>query len=73
MNYSRGEIVWVKFPFNDLATTKLRPALVISNNLINSTGDYLLMQITSRLRNDSFSLPINTGDYSGSELLKSMN
>ncbi len=73
MNYSRGEIVWVKFPFSDLATTKLRPALVISNNLINSTGDYLLMQITSRLRNDSFSLPINTGDYSGSELLKSMN
>ncbi len=71
MNYSRGEIVWVKFPFSDLATTKLRPALVISNNLINSTGDYLLMQITSRLRNDSFSLPINTGDYSGSELLKS--
>ena len=73
MNYCRGEIVWVKFPFSDLATTKLRPALVISNNLINSTGDYLLMQITSRLRNDSFSLPINTGDYSGSELLKSMN
>ena len=73
MNYSRGEIVWVKFPFSDLATTKLRPALVISNNLINSTGDYLLMQITSRLRNDHFSLPINTGDYSGSELLKSMN
>ena len=71
MNYSRGEIVWVKFPFSDLATTKLRPALVISNNLINSTGDYLLMQITSRLRNDHFSLPINTGDYSGSELLKS--
>lgn len=71
MNYSRGEIVWVKFPFNDLAITKLRPALVISNNLINITGDYLLMQITSRLRNDHFSLLINEADYSGSELLKS--
>ena len=71
MNYSRGEIVWVKFPFSDSATTKLRPALVISNNLINKTGDYLLMQITSRLRNDSLSLEIKETDYSGSPLLKS--
>jgi mRNA interferase MazF len=71
MNYSRGEIVWVKFPFSDAATTKLRPALVISNNLINRTGDYLLMQITSRLRNDSLSLQLKESDYSGSQLLKS--
>ena len=71
MNYSRGEIVWVKFPFSDSGTTKLRPALVISNNLINKTGDYLLMQITSRLRNDSLSLKIKKTDYSGSPLLKS--
>ncbi len=70
MNYSRGEIVWVKFPFSDATTIKLRPALVISNNLINRTGDYLLMQITSRLRNDSLSLQISDGDYSGSALLK---
>ncbi len=70
MNYSRGEIVWVKFPFSDSATTKLRPSLVISNNNINITGDYLLMQITSRLRNDSLSLLIKETDYSASPLLK---
>lgn len=70
MNYSRGEIVWVKFPFSDVATIKLRPALVISNSLVNRTGDYLLMQITSRLRNDSLSLQISEADYSGPELLK---
>ena len=40
MNYTRGEIVWVKFPFSDSATTKLRPSLVISNNNINITGDF---------------------------------
>lgn len=71
MNYSRGEIVWVKFPFSDTTTAKLRPALVISNNLVNRTGDYLLMQITSRLRNDSLSLLIKETDFSGSPLLKS--
>ena len=70
MNYSRGEIVWVKFPFSDAATTKLRPALVISNNLVNRTNDYLLMQITSRFRNDSLSFIINETDYTGSPLLK---
>ncbi len=43
MNYSRGEIVWVKFPFTDISAAKLRPALIIYNNLVNRTGDYLLM------------------------------
>jgi len=70
MNYSRGEIVWIKFPFTDATTTKLRPALIISNNLVNRTGDYLLMQITSNLRHDSLSLLINRTDFTGSPLLK---
>jgi mRNA interferase MazF len=70
MNYHRGEIVWVKFPFSDSATAKLRPALIISNVLVNRTGDYLLMQITSRLRNDSLSLIIQDKDFAGSPLLK---
>ena len=70
MNYSRGEIVWVKFPFSDAATSKLRPALIISNNLVNRTGDYLLMQITSRLRSDGLSFAIKEADYTGSPLLK---
>ncbi len=70
MNYSRGEIVWVKFPFSDIATTKLRPALVISNNLVNRTGEYLLMQITSRLRSDNLSFVITDNAFTGSPLLK---
>lgn len=70
MNYSRGEIVWVKFPFSDASTTKLRPALIISNNLVNRTGDYLLMQITSKLRGDDLSFIIKNEFYTGSPLLK---
>ena len=70
MNYGRGEIVWVKFPFTDISSTKLRPALIISNNLVNRTGDYLLMQVTSNLRKNSLSLSINNSDYSGTPLLK---
>lgn len=70
MSYSRSEVVWVKFPFSDSSTTKLRPALIISNDLVNRTGDYLLMQITSRLRDDSLSLIIEDSEYSGTPLLK---
>ncbi|MGN6617936.1 MAG: type II toxin-antitoxin system PemK/MazF family toxin [Ilyomonas sp.] len=47
MKYKRGDIVWVKFPFSDASANKLRPALIISNNIVNQTGDYLLMQITT--------------------------
>ena len=70
MNYSRGEVVWVKFPFSDSSTSKLRPALIISNNLINRSGDYLLMQVTSRLRNDDLSMILDDTAYLGSPLLK---
>ena len=69
MKYKRGEIVWV-FPFSDASGDKVRPALVISNDLINRTGDYLLMQVTSRLRNDDLSLPINEADFIKTQLLK---
>jgi mRNA interferase MazF len=70
MNYNKGEIVWVKFPFNDASTTKLRPALIISNNLINKTGDYLLMEVTTKLRRDNLSLLLNENNFTGTPLLK---
>ncbi len=70
MSFKRGDIVWVKFPFSDASTAKLRPALIISNDLVNKTGDHLLMQITSVLRKDNLSLLIKKTDYSEAPLLK---
>jgi mRNA interferase MazF len=59
----KGDIVIIKFPFADAAEYKKRPALVISNNKVNITGDYLMVQITSKDKNDSLSLPIRPIDY----------
>lgn len=42
----------VDFPFSDGSGIKRRPALVISSNLINQTGDVVLMQVTSKFKND---------------------
>ena len=70
MSYKRGDIVWVNFPFSDASSEKLRPALIISNNTINETGDHLLMQVTTRLRGDALSLSIAENDFKENALLK---
>ena len=47
---------------------KKRPALVISNDKVNNTGDYLLMQITSKIKNDALSMEISDADYAHTPL-----
>ena len=63
MKYKKGDIVIIGFPFSDLSRTKKRPALIISNDTVNKTGDYLMVQVTSKIRNDSLTLSINKTDY----------
>ena len=69
MSYKKGDIVVIHFPFTDLTDTKKRPALVISNEMVNQTGDYLLVQITSKAKNDNLTLPILTMDFSNNKPL----
>lgn len=56
--YKQADIVVVKFPFTDGSEFKKRPALVVSNEAVNKTGDYLIVQITSKLNNDGLSIAI---------------
>jgi mRNA interferase MazF len=50
MVYQRGDLLLVPFPFSDLSTTKVRPALVVSSTLYHaSEPDLLLAAITSNL------------------------
>ncbi len=59
----KGDIVIIKFPFADVAEYKKRPAMVISNEEVNNTGDFLMVQITSKEKNDMLSMPIESNDY----------
>lgn len=45
MSFKRGDIVTIGFPFSDMSDMKKRPALIISNEKANSTGDYLMVQM----------------------------
>lgn len=52
MTFNQRDIVLVHFPFTDLAQSKLRPALIISAELVNKTGDLICLQITSKEYDD---------------------
>ena len=47
MNYKRGDVVLVPFPFTDLTTTKKRPALVISADHYNRSQVNLIVAAIS--------------------------
>jgi mRNA interferase MazF len=50
MAFQRGDIVLVPFPFTDLTRPKVRPAVVVSSLLFNSTSpDVILAAISSRI------------------------
>ena len=57
--YKQGDIVSVYFPFTDGSVFKKRPALIISNDSVNKTGDYLMAQITSKACYDGLSIDID--------------
>ncbi len=64
--YSKGEIVLIPFPFSDLSDQKVRPAIIVSNNIVNNTNDCLFAQITSNIKNDEFSFVLNDNDLTNS-------
>lgn len=52
-NYKQGDVILVSFPFTDLENSKRRPALIVSNDLINQV-------LKDSARNHSFwALPIS--------------
>ena len=64
----RGDIVLIKFPFTDLTSTKVRPALIISNeNYITTQNDVILTLITSnvsKISPDDYFLDPNNPEFS---------
>ena len=57
---AKGDVVLFPFPYTDLSDRKLRPCLVLSEEMSN---DIILCQITSqRLRKDEYSVELKQVD-----------
>ncbi|MEI9914403.1 MAG: type II toxin-antitoxin system PemK/MazF family toxin [Candidatus Saccharibacteria bacterium] len=55
-----GQVVTSKFPFSDLSSQKVRPALVVA---IVDFGDIILCQITSKEYSSSNPISLRTTDF----------
>ena len=45
-NYSRGEVVLVRYPFSDLSGSKIRPAVIV--NAPHTSKDLFILPLTSK-------------------------
>ena len=56
MSYSKGDVILLPYPFTDMKTTKVRPAVVVSSE-DSRYNDVFVAPITSRTNN------LNAGEF----------
>jgi mRNA interferase MazF len=66
---SVGAVVLLPFPFSDLSSSKLRPAVVLAEA---GRGDWILSQVTSNPYGDALAIALSEADFQeGSLRIKS--
>ncbi len=54
--YNQQEIVLIPFPYSDLTGNKKRPALIISNSILDKTEDRICCLVTSNIHKDDIEI-----------------
>lgn len=63
VTYRQRDILLTRFPFSDLVGSKVRPVLVLSNDVYNRRhSDLLICAITSSPRTQEYAASLTTGD-----------
>jgi len=71
MSVKQKDIVLLPYPFTDLERTKVRPALVMSNDFLNKkSNDCIMLPLTSIIKDGPYSILINEDDLSSGKLIK---
>ena len=68
MRFSPFEVVVVPFPFTDKATSKRRPALVISSKSFNDNHDQLILAVITTAKNSHWYSDVVLGDWKAARL-----
>lgn len=72
MEIQQKELVLLPYPFSNLEGTKVRPALVVSNNSFNKkSDDCIMVPLTTVIKDEPYSVVIEQGNLSSGKLLKS--
>lgn len=67
---SQRDIVLLSFPFSDLKSSKVRPAIVMSNDGYNrSSEDFIAVPITSNLKFRDYAVLITNEDLESGRLI----
>ncbi|MFH0978025.1 MAG: type II toxin-antitoxin system PemK/MazF family toxin [Candidatus Woesearchaeota archaeon] len=70
MIVSQRDIVLLPYPFSDLKQNKVRPALVVSNDLLNKkSADCIMVPLTSVIKDEPYSVLISQQDMSAGKLV----
>lgn len=68
VNMNQQDLVWLRLPFSDLRQSKVRPALIVSNNNYNNAKDIVVCAVTSKLKESEYSILIENKDLSSGHL-----
>ena len=71
MRFEQKDIVLIPYPFTDQKGVKIRPAIIVSNNIFNmKCQDCIAVPLTSVIKNESYSLIINQDDLESGRLIR---
>jgi len=71
MQVNQKELILLPYPFSNLEGTKVRPALVVSNNSFNKkSDDCIMVPLTSVIKDEPYSVTIEQENLSAGKLLK---
>ena len=71
MTFQQKELVLLPYPFSDQGGSKVRPAIIISNDNFNRRcEDCVLVPLTTIIKNEPYSLVLNQDNLESGKLLK---